>query len=332
MRIGLVGVGRIGAFHAATLVGLEPVEQVVIADADPDRARAVAQTVGATFVPDVATLLASGVDGLVIAATTGAHADLLLAGQDAGLPTFCEKPISIDLQRSCDVVRRTAKSRVPVQVGFQRRFDAGYRGAAESVRNGQVGWIHSIRANTCDMSPPGGEFLAGSGGFFRDCSVHDFDAVRFVTGCEVVSAVAYGANRGEEFVAEADDIDTAAAVLTLDDGTVVFVSGSRYNAAGYDVRMEIMGSQETIMVGLDDRAPVRSSEADTSFPRGPAHESFLERFRTAYVAEMAGFTDLVAGRTTSQCTLQDALQAARIAEACEISRRADRRVYLSEVQ
>src|SRR5882724_9266129 len=97
MRIGLVGVGRIGAFHAATLKGLPAVDQVVVADADPARAEVVAKDLGVEFAPDVEALLSSGVDGFAIAAATSAHAELIAAGVAAGVPTFCEKPVALDL-------------------------------------------------------------------------------------------------------------------------------------------------------------------------------------------------------------------------------------------
>ena len=129
MRIGLVGVGRIGAFHAATLKGLPAVDQVVVADADPGRAEAVAKDLELEFAPDVAALLASRPDGFVIAAATSAHAELIAAGVAAGIPTFCEKPVALDIAETERVVELVEAATVPVHIGFQRRFDAGYQAA-----------------------------------------------------------------------------------------------------------------------------------------------------------------------------------------------------------
>jgi myo-inositol 2-dehydrogenase/D-chiro-inositol 1-dehydrogenase len=104
---------------------------------------------------------------------------------------------------------------VPVHIGFRRRFDAGFGAARDAVTSGSLGWIHTIRASTNDAAPPHASCIPTSGGFFCDVSIHDFDAVRFVTDREVVSVFAVGQNRGEAFFAESDDIDTAAAVLTM---------------------------------------------------------------------------------------------------------------------
>src|SRR5450631_2972418 len=331
MRIGLVGAGRIGALHAATLRGLESVEQVVVADTDLARAQAVAKELDCETVPDVATLFRSGLDGVAICAPSSVHAELIGLAQDAGLPTFCEKPLASDLASTLLIAQRVADGSVPVHIGFQRRFDAGYRAARSAVTSGSLGWIHTIRATTNDAAPPNSSYIPTSGGFFRDCSIHDFDAVRFVTGREVVSVFAVGQNRGAAYFAESDDIDAAAALLTLDDGTIALISGSRYNARGYDVRLEALGSKDSVCVGMDDRLPLRSLEAGIGFPAGKPYADFMERFRQAYVDELVAFTEQVAGRIETPCSAHEALQAFRVAEACDRSRREGRPVRMEEV-
>jgi myo-inositol 2-dehydrogenase/D-chiro-inositol 1-dehydrogenase len=332
MRIGLVGTGRIGACHAETLGALEHVDSVVVTDADPARARQTADALGLEFAPDTEALLRAGLDGVVIAAATAAHPELILRAVAAGLPVFCEKPVATDIDGTLLVIERIAGSAVPVQIGFQRRFDVGYAAARDAVRAGELGWVHTLRATTMDPAPPPAEYIATSGGFFRDCSVHDFDAIRWVTGHEVVEVYAVGANRGADFFRSAGDVDTAAALLTMDDGTIALVSGTRYNAAGYDVRLEVLGSAGDLVAGLDERLPLRSAEPGISWPAGPAHPGFMARFRAAYEAELAAFVAVAAGRIDSPCTVADALEAFYVAEACETSRRAHRPVPLAEIR
>jgi len=331
MRIGLVGVGRIGAFHAATLKGLDAVEQVLLADVDPAHAQAVAKELDLDAAPDVQSLFGAGLDGVAICAPTAFHADLVTGALNAGLPTFCEKPLASDLAATVRMVERVADAPVPVHVGFQRRFDAGYLAARAAVASGSLGWTHTIRATTNDAAPPNASYLTTSGGFFRDCSIHDFDAVRFVTGREVLSVFAVGQNRGAAFFEESDDIDAAAAVLTMDDGTIALVSGSRYNARGYDVRLEALGSKDSVCVGMDDRLPLRSVEARVNFPSAVPYTGFLERFHQAYVDELVAFTNVVAGLIETPCSAEESLRAFLIAEACELSRRDGRPVRMQEV-
>ncbi|MDN5797088.1 MAG: Gfo/Idh/MocA family oxidoreductase [Intrasporangium sp.] len=332
MRIGLAGVGRIGAFHADTLSGLPGVSQVVVTDQDARLAQQVAADKGLEVQPGVDALLASGVDALVIATATPGHAPLLRQGLAAGVPTFCEKPVAATLGETIELAHLAAGSEVPVHIGFQRRFDIGYRNAKAAIESGELGFIHSIRAATHDQSPPHASYIPTSGGIFRDCNVHDFDIIRYVTGREVASVYATGANKGAAFFREAGDVDSAAAILTLDDDTLVLVSSTRYNGGGHDVRLEIHGEQGAVAVGLDDSLAFRSAETGVDFPKGPQKWSFMERFLPAYRAELSAFLEVAAGRTPSPCTVDDALQAFRVAEACERSRAERRPVDLTEIK
>lgn len=338
MRIGLVGLGRIGAFHAETLVGLPAIGTLVISDAREGIADEVAGRLRG-FHPDTGVevvapdaLVSADLDGLVVATATDGHAEWIRRGIAAGVPTFCEKPVARGLEETIDLARLEAESSTPVHIGHQRRFDVGFRRAREAVGSGELGFVHTIRANTHDQAPPPAEFIPTSGGIFRDCGVHDFDAIRFVTGREIASVYAVGANKGAEFFTEAGDVDTGAAVLTLEDDTLVLMSTTRYNGGGHDVRLEVMGEQGTITAGLDHSLAMRSAEEDVDFPIGPQKWSFMERFLPAYRAELTAFLDVAAGRAPSPCTIADALEAFRTAEACELSRAERRPVALSEIE
>lgn len=331
MRIGIVGVGRIGAFHAETLQGLDMVDELVVADLDSASARALAGRLGVEAADTPQDLLDSGVDGLVIATATPGHAPLLRLGVEAGVPTFCEKPVAASLEETLDLAKIVGASEVPVHIGFQRRFDRGYQRVAGAVADGELGFVHTIRASTHDQAPPHPAYIPTSGGLFRDCSIHDFDIIRFVTGREVTRVFATGANKGASFFSEAGDVDTAAALLTLDDDTLVTVTATRYSGAGHDVRLEVIGSNGTLGVGYDDSLAVTSAEDGVDFPSGPRHGSFMERFLPAYRAELIAFAEVVAEKRSSPCTVDDALHAFRVAEACERSRHEGRVVDLAEI-
>ncbi|MFR9752007.1 Gfo/Idh/MocA family oxidoreductase [Nocardia sp. 004] len=328
--IGLAGTGRIGTLHAETLTALPTVATVVLTDADTDRAHTVATDLGAEFAPDLDALFAADLDGLVIATGTDSHPELITRAVDAGIPVFCEKPVAADLAGTLAVIEHIENSSVPVQIGFQRRFDAGYRAVRGAISSGRLGRLHTVRATTLDPAPPPAEYIARSGGLFRDCGVHDFDIIRWVTGREVVEVCALGANRGEEFIAEAGDVDTAAVVLRLDDGTLATVSLTRYNGTGYDVRLEALGSEGNAVVGVDGVAPLDPVGAGRT--ASYFYTGFLERFRSAYAEELSAFVAVVTGELDSPCSPIDALEACYVAEACELSRRAGRAVEVSEIR
>ncbi|PKW11341.1 myo-inositol 2-dehydrogenase / D-chiro-inositol 1-dehydrogenase [Streptomyces sp. 1222.5] len=332
MRIGILGLGRIGAFHAETLSELDAVDTLVVADPFADAAKAAAERFGAEVADSPEALLAAGVDGLVVAAATDAHPALIRAGVEAGVPVFCEKPVARTMAEGVGVLAAVRDSGVPIQIGYNRRFDAGFAAARAAVRAGELGTLHTVRSTTLDPAPPPAAYVAASGGIFRDCSVHDFDIIRWVTGREVTEVYAVGGNRGADYIAAAGDADTVGAVLTLDDGTLAVVSNSRHNGRGYDVRMELHGFRDSIAVGLDDQLPLRSVEPGVSFPAGTPHDFFMDRFTDAYRAELTAFTEVVAGTRPSPCTIEDALEAGWIAEACTLSLREHRPVSLAEVR
>lgn len=326
VTLGLVGVGRIGAMHARNITGLNGLlgprgttVHLRVTDVAAEHARSLAGELGVGFVPSVDALLDSGIDGLVIATGTATHPDLIRAGVDAGIPVFCEKPVAVNVQESLPVLDHIRALGGTVQIGHQRRFDPGYREAKRALDAGELGWLHTVRAVTCDMTPPPVEFLATSGGLFRDCSVHDFDILRWLTGREIVEVFAKGSNNGDPAIGAVGDVDTALAVVTFDDGSVGTVSATRYNGAGHDVRLELQGSAGSVMVGMDEQMAVSSAESGVGFPAGPPHTTFAERFQAAYRAEMAAFVEVVLGQRENPCTPEDAVAASRVADAAQDS-------------
>jgi len=331
MRLGFVGVGRIGSAHSEVVRRHQDVESLVLADDIPGRAADVAQRLGCDSATDVDEIIASGVDALLIASATDAHAELILAGARAGLPVFCEKPVALDIEQTRRVAEEVRQAGVQVQIGLQRRFDLGYAAARRALREGKVGDLHRVHLVTGDDKPPHPSYIPTSGGLYRDCHIHDFDILRWVTGREVVDVTAFGSNRGASFFREGNDVDNSAAVLRLDDDTLVTLQGSRYNGAGHDVRMELAGTEATYVVGLDERTPMTSAEQNVSFPEGEPWPNYWVRFTSAYVAEINAFVEVAKGAAPSPCDIDEALAAAYVAEAADLSMREDRRVELAEV-
>lgn len=332
MRIGFLGVGRIGTAHAAVVARHPAVTSLVVGDVDPERARAAAEQLGAEPAAGIDAVLAGGVDAVVIATATDSHADLIVAGVEAGVPVFCEKPVALDVKDTLRVCDAVAAAGVTVQIGFQRRFDAGFVAARDAVRSGRIGEVHRVHSLTADPAPPHASYIPTSGGIYRDCLIHDFDAIRFVTGQGIVAVTALGANRGAAFFAEAGDVDETVVVARLADDTLATVHGSRYNGAGYDVRLEVAGTLGTIVAGLDDHAALTSGEPGATFPAAEPHQWFWPRFAHAYAAEMDAFIEVVRTGAPSPCSVEEALEALYVAEAATLSRLEGRTVEVDEVR
>lgn len=330
MRVGLVGVGRLGAAHAATLRGLPEVDELRLYDLDDDRARAVASDVRAIRVGSVDAAL-DGVDAAVIVTPTGTHAPLIGRCLDAGIPTFCEKPIAIDRRETEAIVAHVARTGGRLQIGFQRRFDAGYRRAREAIVGGAIGPVHSFVMVSCDRLPPPDAYIATSGGQFKDQLIHDFDITRWLFADEVVEVTATGSTLGAPHYETMDDVATSAVLVRLCGGALGLITGLRHNEAGYDIHVEIHATKETLAIGIDPRTPWRSVEADAAPLAGPAYPSFFVRFADAYRDELAAFLRYARGEGDNACTAADALAALQIAEAAGRSWRERRPVALSEI-
>ncbi|MEO9174929.1 MAG: Gfo/Idh/MocA family oxidoreductase [Gaiellales bacterium] len=327
----MIGVGRIGAFHARTLVGLEGVETVTLCDTDEPRARALAGQLGVGVARTPEELVASDVEAIVIAASTPSHARLLRLASQAGIPAFCEKPIGLDLETVAELADEVERAGTLVQVGFQRRFDAGYRAAAEAVSSGALGTLLVVRLATHDPSPPPEAYIASSGGIFRDLHVHDFDAVRFVTAQEVVEVYADGAVQETAWFGDHGDVDVAVAVLRLSGGTLAILTGTRHDPLGYDVRLEAFGTRDSIAVGLDARTPLRSVEPGVPASPGAGYRDFMDRFEPAYRTELERFVATVREGGSTACSLDEARAAMQIAIAADRSRGARRPVAIDEI-
>jgi myo-inositol 2-dehydrogenase/D-chiro-inositol 1-dehydrogenase len=331
LRIGVIGAGRIGAFHVRTLVALDGVASVTVCDADEARARALAGELGLSTAATPEDLVASGVDALVIATPTPAHVPMLRLAARAGLPAFCEKPVALDLGALDAAIDEVENAGVLVQVGFQRRFDAGYRAAQEVMASGALGRLLVARLATHDPSPPPEAYIAHAGGIFRDLHIHDFDALRFVTGEEIVEVYADGAVRQSAWFAEYGDVDVAVAILRLNGGGLAILSGARQDPLGYDVRMEVFGTLDSVMVGVDPHSPIRSLEAGAQQPEPPLYGNFMQRFEPAYRDELAAFVATVRDGGPSACTLHEARAALLVALAADRSRNERRPVAVEEI-
>ena len=330
MRFALIGAGRIGRLHARLLRETPGIDELVVADAVPERAVDVAAAVGAEPAVSIVAAL-DGADAVVIAAATDAHPELIRTAIGRGIPTYCEKPLARTLADTILLAAEIEASGVPFQLGFQRRFDAAYREARRLIETGELGTIYVVRLAGHDPAPPHESYIPASGGIFRDFSIHDFDVLRWLTGSEIEQVYADGGVRGFEVFAKYGDVDTAVATLRMTDGTLAVLTVTRHDPLGYDVRTEIFGSRDSVAVGLGPQMPLRSLEPGVPPPTGPAWTSFLVRFEAAYADELAAFVEVARGERASACTARDGVEALRVAEAATISLHERRIVSLTEI-
>jgi len=330
VKIAILGVGRLGAFHAKVLHDLKSVDELRINDADSARAAALAKELGAKHAASIDDAFA-GADAVVIVTPTGTHTDLIRRSLDHGLAVFCEKPIALDLESTQRIVDHVERTKGRVQIGFQRRFDAGFQEARRRVGAGALGTVYSFHMTSRDAVPPPDAYAETSGGQFVDQLIHDFDVTRWMFGDEVEEIYATGSTLGFPQYAKWGDVATSGAVLRLRGGAVGLLEAARHNEAGYDIRVEVYGAKDTIAVGLDPRTPMSSVERDGPKMKNPAYPTFFVRFDAAYRAELAHFLRFARGEAENPCTVRDGMEALRIALAARRSLNEHRPVALKEI-
>ncbi len=329
--IAVFGAGRIGAVHAQNIAADGDARLVGIADVDSSAAQRVIRNAASGRVDSVEGFLRDPqVDGVIIATPTDTHAELVVQAAQAKKPIFCEKPISLDVAETARAIKACERSRVALQIGFQRRYDRAFIDARDAIVAGALGEVRYLRLVGRDRAVPPIAYIRTSGGQFKDQMVHDFDAARWLLSpFEVNEVLATGSALIDPAVGQVGDVDTAVAVLRFTNGTIAVIEASREAVYGYDARAEVHGSRGMLLSGYEgllDHDVLDASNVCES------NDSFIGRFRDAYRAEIHDFTRVVREGAVPKASGADALAALRIAIAADRSRATSCAVTLAQVE
>jgi len=319
LRFGLIGSGRIGRVHAASIAADPQAALAWVADPFLEGAQSVSELYGGSATASAEEAIADGrVDAIVIASPTPTHVDLIEACVDAGVPVLCEKPIDLDLGRVDRLRPKVAASHVPVALGFNRRFDPSFADAHARVARGDIGSLEQLTIISRDPAAPPADYVAGSGGIFRDMTIHDFDMARFFAS-DIVQVSAVGSTLFDAGAREHGDFDTAVVTLRAASGALVTIVNSRHSAVGYDQRLEAFGAAGSVQVANQSTSLVSVSTAHSVEARAPFEAFFLERYAQAYAAELREFIKLARGEQSTSPTFEDGRAALVLADAAQRS-------------
>jgi myo-inositol 2-dehydrogenase/D-chiro-inositol 1-dehydrogenase len=328
--VGVIGAGRIGRMHAENLVHLVP-EAEVRAVASPHLDEDWAERIGIPIRSnDNSTVFGDPqIDAVVITAPSGLHSELIREAAAAGKHIFCEKPVGFEEGPIKAAIEAAKASRVQLQVGFNRRSDPSLLDLVETVRDGRIGKVHTVRVTNRDPKAPPIDFVKRSGGIFLDFLIHDFDTVRFLSGSEIVEVYATGAVLIDPEIGAAGDVDTAVVSVRLANGALAVIDASRQAVYGYDQRFEVFGSDGS--VAIDNTTPsTRTVSTSSGVVGSKPHDGFVTRYREAFVGELRTFLAAVRGEARVTADAEDALAAVRVACAARESFEQHRPVLLAE--
>jgi inositol 2-dehydrogenase len=333
LAVGLIGLGRLGRVYARDLASRIP-ETRLVAVADP--VATLAEEIAAEFdVPrhhadPIALIDDPAVDAVVIVSPTHTHRDLVIAAAARRKPTFCEKPPALSLDEVAAMQDAIARSGMFFQMGFMRRFDAGYAAAKAQIEQGRIGKALVFKSTSRDPFRPSLEYAdpRSSGGMLIDMGIHDFDLARWFMG-NVARVSVVGATIAYPELATVGDIDNAVATLTFVNGTIGVVDLSRSGIYGYDISTEILGLEGTLRIGYLRETPVmimtKNSVAHDTVPY------FMERFRDAYTVQLQNFAQNVLQERTPPITIEDGMESLRIGVAATRSHQTGAAITIADV-
>ncbi len=314
IRFGILGAGRIGKVHAATIAKSSKAAIAYIADAMPKAAAELAKSVGADVADVNAIIKAKNVDAILIATPTDTHADLIEAAAKAGKGILCEKPVSLSVARIEKCLKVVAKTKASLMIGFNRRFDPNFASVQKRIAAGDVGQVELVTIISRDPGPPPLDYIARSGGLFRDMMIHDFDMARFLVGEEFVVVQALGASLVDKAIGKAGDVDTASVQMQTKSGKICVITNSRRASYGYDQRMEVHGSKGMLKAENVHNTTVQLLNGD-GYQADPIMNFFTERYGEAYANEVNAFIDGMDKGVSARPNGYDGLQAQKLADA-----------------
>ncbi|EIW18837.1 MULTISPECIES: inositol 2-dehydrogenase [Pelosinus] len=333
LKIGIIGMGRIGKLHGNNLAFSVPNSKIeAVADLFlNDEMRAWAQGLGVQKIYNNPAQIFSdpAIEAVFICSSSEAHADLIIQAAAAKKHIFCEKPIHTDADQIRKALNAVEKAGVKLQVGFVRRFDHNHKKVRDVVASGQMGAPHIVKVTSRDPEPQSIEYVSTSGGIFLDMMIHDFDMVRYLSGSEVTEVTAIGAIKIDERIREFSDVDTAIVLLKFENGAIGVIDNSRAARYGYDQRVEVHCDKGCVQDYNDLIDTTIISTKDGVRSERPKW-FFLERYNQAFIAEAQEFTAAVLNNTEPSVTGIDGLMPVLIAKAAQKSLDEGRTVKLTE--
>jgi myo-inositol 2-dehydrogenase/D-chiro-inositol 1-dehydrogenase len=332
IKLGIVGLGRIGKVHLSNLLNFFPQVTVESVCSGGKDSLSFAKKLGVpNLFTDYGAMLSHGnLDAVVIASPTSWHKEHILTTLELGLPIFCEKPIDLEIETVRKLVSKIEQKGIPFMMGFNRRFDPNNLKIKQYITDKTLGDLQTLHITSRDPGAPPLDYIKTSGGLFLDMAIHDFDLARFFVQSEVTHVFSQGAVFGNPKIQKLNDIDTATTLLRFKNGCFTTIENSRNSTYGYDQRLEAFGSLGRC--GYDN---IREDSTYLANSKGHHQEKplhfFIERYQSSYLNIMKAFIKLLETRKQSTVNSNDGLQSLIIGLAAKKSIMENRQVALTEI-
>mmetsp|Transcript_10372 Transcript_10372/g.26086 ORF Transcript_10372/g.26086 Transcript_10372/m.26086 type:complete len:445 (+) Transcript_10372:70-1404(+) len=336
VRVGVIGMGRIGLVHLEAITKAPGVVPVIVSNPTVSKAEAAAAQYNIPkFTEDAMDVINDpDVDAVWICSPSQFHADQIKACAAANKHVFCEKPIATDLAETVEAINACNEAGVKLMIGLQRRFDQNFERVKQAVEKKEVGEPIMIKLCSRDPAPPPASYVKGGGGIFADMAVHDLDMTRFLAGADPIDILAIGSTHIDMEIAEyegSEKYDTASCIVRYPGGVQAMIDVCRQSSFGYDQRAEVLGTAG--MVQTDNVYPntAKIYKKDYTGNADMPYDFFLSRYNEAYVTETIAFCESLVNDTPVPCTGTDGLIALIMAIAADKSAAENRWVKFNEI-
>ena len=317
LNIVLIGAGRIGRMHAQNIFLHPKCNLSFVYDVDQKSATDIANKYNSQVASSVEEAITNkATHAVFIASATPTHVNFITKAAQSEKAIFCEKPIDLDIEKVNQCLKEVKNYDVPIQIGFNRRFDNSHRKVKLAKENGEIGELEMVIISSRDPEPPGLDYLKAAGGFFRDTTIHDFDLSRFILGEDpIVEVFAYGSQLISQECKDLGDHDTAMFIMKSQKGVLIHINNSRRAVYGYDQRVEVFGSKGMMISNNQSVTSVEKFDDKSTHVKDPIHFFFIERYDQAYKDQLDAFINIVINKEKPSVTFEDGRNALILANA-----------------
>ena len=328
MKVGIIGLGRIGQVHLESLSNISEVEIVFVSDIDETLCMETSKKYNilkySLNYEDLVSDLE--VQAVWVCSPSNLHFTHVSACLSNNKLVFCEKPLEIDDEKIKTLINKYPNINKRLMVGFNRRFDPNFSFVKNNIQ--KIGKPTILKITSRDPQPPSIDYIKSSGGIFMDMTIHDFDMASFLVGAKPISIFATGSvNYDSQFIGI--DIDTALVTIKYENGVICNIDNSRKCTYGYDQRLEFLGDQG--MLSADNVKNHHASLFNSSgLQSSLCKDFFIDRYTQAYFIENQSFVDCAQNNNEFPVTAEDALNALKFAQVANLSLKQNKVIHFND--
>ena len=321
INIALLGLGRIGQMHALNLTNHPEFNLKYTFDIDKNLNKKLAKKHKSIPInnPNIA-FNDKSIKCIFIATSTKTHLNYIDKAVRNKKVVFCEKPLDLSLKKINEYKKKLSKLNPKIQIGFNRRYDAGHNSLKKNLINGKIGKLEKIIITSRDPAPPSTDYLKNSGGIFKDMMIHDFDLARYYVGSDEFRYLfATGEYFKDKKFKKVKDLELATVVMKTRKGIQCVITNSRHCSFGYDQRVELFGDKGMVISENQRDLETTSYFKNSTGSKRSFKNFFIERYSEAFKNQLSDLAKFCKKNIKPRANFEDGRMSVILAETANKS-------------